>query len=128
MTGAASPVHGLVATVPIVLCLALAAWALFATVRDRAPDRWQLVGLGVVEAALLVLAAFAVLAIADGQRPGEPGVFAGYLVTLVFLPPLAAVLARLEPTRWGSVIVTVVCLVIPVVVVRLQQTWQVAGG
>ncbi|MFB9235396.1 hypothetical protein ACFFWC_07565 [Plantactinospora siamensis] len=125
---AASPVHGPVATVPIVLSLILAAWALVATVRDRAPDRWQLIGLGVVEVALLVLGVAAAVALGGGQRPGEPGVFAGYLVTLVCLPPLAFVLARMEPTRWGSGIVTVVCLVIPVVVVRLQQTWQVTGG
>ena len=38
------------------------------------------------------------------------------------------VLARMEPTRWGSAIVCAVCLVTPVVVVRLQQTWEVLGG
>ncbi|MFC7550630.1 hypothetical protein [Plantactinospora sp. GCM10030261] len=130
MTGAAeaTPVTGAVATVPIVLSLVVAAWALVATVRDRPPDRGQLVGVAVVEAALLVLAVVAVVDLVGGGRPGEPGVFAGYLVTLVCLPPLAYVLARMEPTRWGSGIVTVVCLVIPVVVVRLQQTWQAVGG
>ncbi|PZG05270.1 hypothetical protein C1I95_32810 [Micromonospora craterilacus] len=128
MTATGSPVDGLLATVAIVLSLLVAAWALVAALRHRAPDRVQLVGLGVLELALLGLTVLAALALGGGERPGEPGAFFGYLVTLVCLPPLAAVLARMEPTRWGSAIVCAVCLVTPVVVVRLQQTWEVLGG
>ncbi|MCX5120682.1 hypothetical protein OG992_26210 [Micromonospora sp. NBC_00362] len=126
--GADSPVDGIVATVPIVLSLLVAVWALVAAVRHRPPDRLQFVGLAVVEVALLVLSVLALIAVGGGDRPGEPGAFFGYLVTLVCLPPLAWVLARMEPTRWGSAIVCAVCLVAPVVVVRLQQTWEVLGG
>jgi hypothetical protein len=121
-------VNGLLVTIAIVASLVLAGWSLLATVRNRPPDRSHLIGLAVVEVALLVLTVAALVAWVGGDGPAEVGTFVGYLVTLVCLPPLAAVLARMEPTRWGSVIVTVVCLVIPVVVVRLQQTWQVAGG
>ncbi|MEU7586185.1 hypothetical protein AB0A95_07780 [Micromonospora sp. NPDC049230] len=126
--GADSPVDGIVATVSIVLSLLVAVWALVAAVRQRPPDRVQFVGLAVLEGALLVLAVLALVAVGGGDRPGEPGAFFGYLVTLVCLPPLAWVLARMEPTRWGSAIVCAVCLVTPVVVVRLQQTWEVLGG
>ncbi|MFG2101856.1 hypothetical protein ACIBXA_12745 [Micromonospora echinaurantiaca] len=131
MTAAAaagSPVDGILSTAAIVLSLLVAAWALVATLRHRAPDRVQLIGLAVLEVALLALAVLALVALGGGDRPGEPGAFAGYLVTLVCLPPLAWVLARMEPTRWGSAIVCAVCLVTPVVVVRLQQTWEVLGG
>ncbi|PWR06591.1 hypothetical protein DKT68_21820 [Micromonospora acroterricola] len=130
MTGAAanSPVDGILATVSIVLSLLVAVWALVAAVRHRPPDRVQFVGLAVLEVALLALTVLALVAIGGGDRPGEPGAFFGYLVTLVCLPPLAWVLARMEPTRWGSAIVCAVCLVAPVVVVRLQQTWEVLGG
>ena len=131
MTSAAaagSPVDGLLATLSIVLSLLVAAWALVATLRHRAPDRMQFAGLMALELALLGLAVLALVALAGGERPGEPGAFFGYLVTLVCLPPLAWVLARMEPTRWGSAIVCAVCLVTPVVVVRLQQTWEVLGG
>ncbi|MGI5523608.1 hypothetical protein ACQEUX_22135 [Micromonospora sp. CA-259024] len=131
MTSAAaanSPVDGILATASIVLSLLVAAWALVGTVRHRPPDRVQFIGLGVLELALLALSVLALAAIGGGDRPGEPGAFFGYLVTLVCLPPLAWVLARMEPTRWGSAIVCAVCLVAPVVVVRLQQTWEVLGG
>ncbi|MDT0530040.1 hypothetical protein RM555_13690 [Micromonospora sp. DSM 115977] len=131
MTSAASagsPVDGLLATASIVLSLLVAAWALVATLRHRAPDRVQFAGLAVLELALLALAAVALVAIGGGERPGEPGAFFGYVATVVCLPPLAWVLARMEPTRWGSAIVCAVCLVTPVVVVRLQQTWEVLGG
>ncbi|WP_433535489.1 hypothetical protein ACQPZK_26200 [Micromonospora sp. CA-249363] len=130
MTSAAagSPVDGLLATVSIVLSLLVAVWALVAAVRHRPPDRVQFAGLAVLEFGLLALGVLALVAVGGGDRPGEPGAFFGYLVTLVCLPPLAWVLARMEPTRWGSAIVCAVCLVTPVVVVRLQQTWEVLGG
>ncbi|MFD6753215.1 MULTISPECIES: hypothetical protein [Micromonospora] len=128
MNAAASPVDGVPAVAAIVLSLLVAVWALIATLRHRAPDRIQLIGLGVLELALLALAVLAGVALAGGDQPGEPGAFFGYLVTLVCLPPLAGVLARMEPTRWGSAIVCAICLVTPVVVVRLQQTWEVLGG
>ncbi|MFY1617477.1 hypothetical protein [Micromonospora sp. WMMD736] len=130
MTSAAagSPVDGLLATASIVLSLLVAVWALVAAVRHRPPDRVQYAGLAVLEVLLLVLGVLALVAVGGGDRPGEPGAFFGYLVTLVCLPPLAWVLARMEPTRWGSAIVCAVCLVTPVVVVRLQQTWEVLGG
>ncbi|MET7746964.1 hypothetical protein [Micromonospora sp. NPDC005367] len=123
-----SPVDGLLATVSIVLSLLLAVWSLVSAMRNRPPDRWQLIGLGVLELVLIALTVVALVAVAGGDRPGEPGAFFGYLVTLLCLPPLAVVLARMEPTRWGSAIVCAVCLVTPVVVVRLQQTWEVLGG
>lgn len=111
----------------IALSLVLAGWSGVAALRNRPPDRSHLVGLVVVEAAVVALTVAVLVAIAGGAGPAEAGTFWGYLITLVCLPPLAAVLARMEPTRWGSVIVLVVCLVMPVLVVRLQQTWEVAG-
>ncbi|TDC01172.1 hypothetical protein E1091_03350 [Micromonospora fluostatini] len=123
-----SPVDGVLATVTIVLSLVLAGWALVATLRHRPPDRVQFVGLALLEVGLLALTVVALVALGGGERPGEPGAFFGYVATLVCLPPLAAVLARMEPTRWGSAIVCAICLVTPVVVVRLQQTWEFVGA
>ena len=119
--------NGAVNATTIILSLVVAGWGLVATLRNRPPDLAQLIGLAVVEVAVIALAVAAITA-ADGRHPAEPGTFWGYLVTIVCLPPIAAVLARMEPTRWGSVIVTVNCLVVPVLVLRLQQTWEVVGA
>jgi len=118
-------VNGTLSAIVIVLSLLAGVWALVAAVRDRAPDRLQLIGLALVEVALVVLLVAAAIAVAGGDRPASSVTFLGYVVTVLCLPPLGALLARLEPTRWGSVIVLVVCLTVPVLVLRLHQTWQV---
>ncbi|MEV0714408.1 hypothetical protein [Asanoa sp. NPDC050611] len=118
-------VNGTLSGIVITLSLLVGVWALVAALRDRAPGRGHLIGLVVVEVALIVLLVAAAFAAAGGDRPASAVTFLGYVVTIVCLPPLGYVLARLEPTRWGSVIVLVVCLTIPVLVLRLHQTWQV---
>jgi len=63
----------------------------------------------------------AVVGLFDGSRPQETGTFAGYLITTIAFAPTALVLAKMEPTRWGNLILGVACLVLPVLVLRLQQ-------
>jgi hypothetical protein len=121
-------VNGPLATLTIVAALVLAAWALVAAVRKRPPDRSHFVGLAVLGLIVIALTVAAGVAIAGGERPASMATFLGYLVTIVCLPPLGWVLARMEPTRWGSVIVTVVCLVVPVLVLRLEQTWSAVSN
>ncbi|MDG4823121.1 hypothetical protein O7635_14795 [Asanoa sp. WMMD1127] len=116
------PVNGTLSAIVIVLSLLVGAWALVEALRDRAPGRAQLIGLGVVELAVIVLL---IAAATSGDSPASAVTFLGYVVTVLCLPPLGWVLARLEPTRWGSAIVVVVALTVPVLVLRLHQTWQV---
>ncbi len=75
-----------------------------------------------------VLVVVAVIGLFDGSRPAETSTFAGYLITTVAFAPTAYVLARMEPTRWGNLILGVACLVMPVLVLRLQQLASVSGG
>lgn len=116
---------GIVVTVA---ALAVAAWCLVAAVRDRPPGLSHYVGVSLVEAAALVLTVVAVIAMIGGDRPTEVGTFVGYLFTFLALPPVAIGLARLEPTRWGSVILTVAMVVMPVLVARLDQIWEATGA
>ncbi len=77
-----------------------------------------------VELLVLVHVAASVLRAAGAGSPAEPVPFAGYLATIALIVPAGIVLAQLEPTRWGSIIAAVACLVDPVLVVRLNQVWH----
>lgn len=109
-------------TVATVLSFALAAWGLLAAALGRAPDRIQLIGTGLVTAAILVLVGSAI----PSWQPRDAVTFLGYAVTALLLPPAAWALARMEPTRYGSLIVGVAALIMPVLILRMGQTWGVS--
>jgi hypothetical protein len=110
-------------TVIAIASLLVAAWCLVAAFRDRAPVNAQMVALLAVAALVLVQAVVALVRWAGGTGPEEPVTFLGYLFTALLLPPAGVVLARMEPTRWGSAILGSAGLVVPVLMLRLQQVW-----
>ncbi len=107
-----------------VAALAVAVWLLVQAYRDRAPGRGEFVALAVVELLVLVHVGASIGRLAGEGGPAEPVPFAGYLVTIALLIPAGWVLARWEPTRWGSLIAGIACLVDPVLVLRLNQVWH----
>ena len=122
------PVNGPLSVATIVLSLILAAWFLLRSALNRAPSRSDLLATALLAAVVAVLVVVAVVGLFDGSRPAETSTFAGYLITTVAFAPTAFVLARMEPTRWGTLILGVACLVLPVLVLRLQQIASVTGG
>jgi hypothetical protein len=120
-------VNSAVGTAVVLASLLLAVWSLVAVVRNRPIDVSHLIAMGVVEALVILHIAIAVGRMISGARPHETAVFIGYAIAFVGTLPLAAALARSEPTRWGSVVVTVAAVVLPVLVVRLQQVWGGIG-
>jgi hypothetical protein len=120
--------NGPLPTATIVVSLLLAVWYLVRAALNRAPNRLDLIATGAQGVLVAVFVIVAVIGLFDGQRPAETETFAGYLITTICFPPTAWVLARMEPTRWGNLILGVACLVMPVLVLRLQQIASVAGG
>jgi hypothetical protein len=121
-------VNGPLSVVVIVAALVVAVWCLVRSALDRAPSRLDLLVAGVLG---LLVAALVVVAVANlfgDHRPSETSTFIGYLITTIAFVPTAFVLARMEPTRWGNLILGVACLVIPVLVLRLQQIASVTVG
>ena len=119
---------GPLSVVVIVAALALGVWCLIRAGLNRAPNRFDLfatAALSLLVAALVVVGVFDLF---GTSRPSETTTFIGYLITAAVFAPGAFLLARLEPTRWGNVILGVACLVIPVLVLRLQQIAAVHGG
>jgi hypothetical protein len=109
-------------TAAYVIAFALAAWALLCAAINRPPDRVQFYG--------TILATLSVLALLVQALfrwdPQDPFVFVGYTLTALLLPVAAWALARMEPTRYGSLIVGVAALIQPVLVLRMGQVWGVS--
>lgn len=120
--------NGPLSVATIVVALVLAAWFLLRSAMNRPPGRIELLAAGVLSALVVVLCLVAVVGLFGDTRPTEIGTFAGYLFTAVAFMPTALVLARMEPTRWGNLILGVAALVMPVLVLRLQQIASVTGG
>ena len=112
----------------IVAALVLAAWCLLRAALDRAPSRADLLAATALSALVAVLVAVAVIGLFDGSRPADTATFGGYLLTTIAFAPVAIYLARMEPTRWGSLILGIAALVLPVLVLRLQQIASVTGA
>jgi 4-amino-4-deoxy-L-arabinose transferase-like glycosyltransferase len=106
-------------TAAIVCGLALAAWGLLAFALNRNPDRAQLAGTAVLTVAVLALIVSGLV----NWEPAEPVTFIGYALSTLLLPVAAWVLAKMEPTRFGSLIVGVGALIVPVLVLRMGQVW-----
>ena len=113
--------NGPLSVATIIAALVLAAWFLLRSALNRAPSRLDLIAAAVLGVLVAVLVLVAVAGLFGDTRPKDTATFAGYLITTIAFAPVAVYLARLEPTRWGNLILGVACLVLPVLVLRLQQ-------
>ncbi|HET6532793.1 MAG TPA: hypothetical protein VFH03_19570 [Actinoplanes sp.] len=120
--------NGALSVATIVAALVLAAWFLLRSALNRPPSRADLLATALLGLLVAVLVGTAVVGLFDGSRPSDTVTFVGYLLTTIGFAPVAFVLARMEPTRWGTLILGVACLVLPVLVLRLQQIASVTGG
>ncbi|WP_129669732.1 hypothetical protein [Phytoactinopolyspora endophytica] len=108
--------------------LLYATWALVAVVRNQNPREPFVIGAGVVELLLLVqmVVAFVVMIVDDG--PSDAALFISYLLFTVLLLPVALFWALAEKSRWGTSVLVFAALVVPALVVRLQDIWDGAPG
>ncbi|MEU8236775.1 hypothetical protein AB0C07_00855 [Actinoplanes missouriensis] len=119
--------NGPLSVVTIVAALILAVWYLARAALDRAPSRADLLATVALGALVTVLVLVAVVDLFAGSQPQELATFGGYLFTTVAFAPTALVLARMEPTRWGNLILGIGALVLPVLILRLQQIASVTA-
>ncbi len=113
---------GLVTAV-VVLSLVLAVVAFGFALRDRLPPKVHLQGILLLQ--LLVLAQAVLVLTRLGGWDGPTGELLGYLAVAFLLLPGGMVLTVEERTRWGTAILGGACLVLVVVMVRLQAVWAV---
>ena len=109
-------------TALLALSLLLAAVSFVLAGLDRLPPRVHLQGLILLQ--LLVMAQ-AVLALGRlGGWDGPTGELLGYLAVAFLLVPGGMALTVEERTRWGTAVLGAACLVLAVVVLRLQFLWD----
>lgn len=114
-----------VAAAVVALALALAGAVLAA--RDRRPGKPLLQGVLLLQLLLLAQAGVAVYLLLGGDRPAETGAFVGYLIVSVLLLPGGMVWSFEEKSRYGTLILAAVCLVVAVLQERLTTLWSTVG-
>ncbi|HET6478766.1 MAG TPA: hypothetical protein VFG35_01815 [Actinoplanes sp.] len=120
--------NGPLSVTTIIAALVLAVWYLLRSALDRPPSRIDLIAAAALSVLVAILTVVAVVNLFGDSRPSDTATFIGYLITTFAFIPVGGYLARLEPTRWGSLILGIACLVIPVLVLRLQQIASVTGA
>ena len=92
-------------------------------VADRRPLTLLAYGLVTVEAAALVQVLVAIVQVVRGERPDEPATFVGYALTSLLAPPVGALWALSDKSKWGTGAAGVAALVLSVLTVRMLQVW-----
>jgi hypothetical protein len=121
-------VTGPYATAIIVVSLALAAWAAVLVIINRPPGRALWVALGLLEVLLLGFLVGGVVQMLGTDRDFARLEFVLYLLGCAAIVPLAGWWVRDERSRAAAGVLTVVLLVLPVMIVRVQQVWAGSGA
>lgn len=105
----------------------LAIWTGVSAIRHRPTGEIQMVLTIVLEAALVAQTIIALVRL-SGADLAEPVAFTAYSVGVLVPLPLGFQLARIERTRWGSISLCFVALVVVVMTLRLAHLWGLIGG
>ena len=90
---------------------------------DRRPLTLLAYGLVLVEAAALIQVLVCIVQAVRGERPDEAATFVGYALTSLLVPPVGAVWALSDKSKWGTGAAGVAALVLAVLTVRMLQVW-----
>lgn len=111
-----------------VLALLLAAAAGVYVARDRLTDRWLLGLAGVLGAGLLAQLVTSAVLVAGELEVARAATLLAYLVGCLAALPAAAWWARGEPSRAGTAVWIVVGVVLPFLLLRAWQVWDLRGA
>lgn len=111
------------ATTIIVVSLLLAGWAGVLLLVNRPPGRVLWLALGLLEVLMLGFLVGGVVQMLGSDRDFARLEFVLYLLGCAAIVPVAAWWVRDEASRAAAGVLLVVLLVLPVMVVRVQQVW-----
>ncbi len=112
-----------VAAAVIAVSLLVGAGTVLVALLDRRPLAGLLGGLVAVELAALVQVLVAVVVTVRGERPAAAATFVGYALASLLVPPIGAVWALSDRSKWGTAAAGVSSLVLAALTLRLQQVW-----
>ena len=116
------------ATAVIVASLLLACWTVVLLIVNRPPGRALWWALGALEVLVLGLLAGGVVQMLGNDADLARLEFVLYLLGAAALLPLAGWWVREEKSRAAAGVLTVALLVLPIMVVRVQQVWAAGGA
>lgn len=119
---------GLYATAIIVLSLIFALWSLVLIVRNLPQGVALVVGGGVLELLLIGFLIGGIVQMIGSDRDFARAEFVAYLIACVVLMPAAFAWGRSEQSRAGIAVIAVAFMVMPVLIVRVQQVWAGASA
>jgi len=110
--------------VQIVVAVLAALTCLVVSLTGRQPNDLTLAVVAAVELLLIAQVVVALIAPATGNTPtGNVLEFWVYLVSAVIIPPAAVFWALTDRERWSTLILSVACFAIAVMVFRMSQIW-----
>lgn len=115
------------AILTILVSLAVALWGLVHVIVNRPMSRALHSSQLVIAALFVILAAGGIVQLISIQPSIPRAEFVGYLLLSPVIPIGSWWWTRGDDTRIGSAIVVVVGLVMPVLVLRIQQVWATVG-
>lgn len=119
---------GPLATVLIVASLLMAAWALVLLIANRPPGRSLWGGVAVFEVVMIAFVIWGLVSAFTREIEFPLLEFVLYLIGLLVLVPAAGWWVRAEKSRAAAAVLLVAFLVVPVMVVRVQQVWEMTSG
>jgi hypothetical protein len=117
------------ATTLLIAALVGAVWSAVLLMLSWPVGKRILLGaLAVIEVGLLGQAVLGIVALATEHRHVDGFTFVGYLIASLLILPVAGWWSLAERSRWGVAVLLIGCLVIPVMIVRMNQIWSGFGA
>lgn len=110
----------------IVASVALGIWALVRALRKRPASGNQIIGAAITEGLMVLTIILTVLAQMAGRINGDPFVLWGYLITALFVLPVAVAWAFVDRSTTSSVAMFVCALTVAVMMWRVIEVAQLA--
>jgi hypothetical protein len=107
----------------MIVALLLAAWAFGLVLANRPPGVPILAGGAVLEALLVGFLVGGIAQMVASHRHFARAEFVIYLLACVAIPPAATAWGWGERSRAGTAVLAVGFLIMPVMVIRVQQVW-----